>query len=476
MTSYGERLGLILTPFAAMAAVALGLRLGAGSDVRAAVVYGAPSSGAATGLAWQVMAFREESAAREPMRDADLDVVARAGTRTVSWHGRTSEDGVAEMLLALPSADGMSLEVRSGTTLLARGDAAPMPEHERVVGLYPAWARFARREGAISLDVAVLGQRVAPGFPAHLWVRAADATTHAPVAGISVDIDDDPSLAISQAGALTDSRGWAHLAATPVGLAVALTLRARALDGRTGEWVGGLFVSPGAASLETRVRWAPGEEPEVDVFAPTDWANAYVEIDDARGRAWAAAVPLAARPGYAAAAGMRVPKLAPGLYWAVASHAPGAAAELGPGTTVRPFFVASSDNAALAFGLDPTECTPPRDVRETARAVSVCLALAAAAPLPRWTALEGFSMKHAHDEERRAHGLAVALGALLAAVLLEGALLLRSAAKARLQFAEHNDGGDARATRLGRAWTLATALLVALLGFLLLSALLLRSG
>jgi hypothetical protein len=46
---HGERLLLLATPVVAMAAVALGLRVGAGGGMRAAVVYGAPESGAGTG-------------------------------------------------------------------------------------------------------------------------------------------------------------------------------------------------------------------------------------------------------------------------------------------------------------------------------------------------------------------------------------------------------------------------------------------
>ncbi|HEY5241410.1 MAG TPA: hypothetical protein VIJ22_08095, partial [Polyangiaceae bacterium] len=176
MTSRLERWLLLATPMAAMATVALGLRLGAGNAVRAAVVYGAPASGAGTGLAWQIVAFDEEHHYREPAPLSALDVVAREGGRETRWHGATSDDGAVEMLLPFASP-AVHLEVRAGSTLLAVGDAAPPPPLPREPPS-TEWARFARREGDVVLDVAVAGQRVATGIPASLWVRATDAETH----------------------------------------------------------------------------------------------------------------------------------------------------------------------------------------------------------------------------------------------------------------------------------------------------------
>ena len=166
------------------------------------------------------------------------------------------------------------------------------------------------------------------------------------------------------------------------------------------------------------------------VQTPVPRATAYLEVDGVHGRAWAAALDLAPSHEAMPSAEVRVPRLAPGLYWAVASDDPAGAAGLGAGTTVRPFFVAQSDEAALAFGPDASDCAPPRDSRDGPRRVASCLALAAASPVPRWTAVEGFSMQHVRDARRRGRGLAVALGSLLVAVILETVLLLRTAASA----------------------------------------------
>jgi hypothetical protein len=500
VTSRIERLLLVVTPAAAMATVALGLRVGAGSAVRAAVVYGAPASGAGTGLAWQVVAFDEDHGFREPAPGLALDVTARPEEglgrvdptpqppearppREARWHGVTGEDGAAEM--QLPSAHPAAyLEVRAGEALLAVGDVA-VPEGPALAREPPAssWASFARREGAVRLDVAVLGQRVATGFPARLWVRATDATTQAPQAGVTVEAERDSSFLPAAARVTTDTRGWAQVVATPVGHAVSVVLHATAPGGRAGEWAGGLYVSPGAASLALAERVAPGEEPVIDVVVPTMRTTAYLEVDDARGRAWAAVVPVKAGAGEMPRATVHAPPLAPGLYWAVEAGDPSGASQLGPGSMARPFFVAASDEAALAFGTDRETCAPPADPREAGRVVSTCLALAGATPVPRWTALDGVAMQRAHDAARRRRGLAIALGAILVAALLEGLLLLKASRSARASLrdaldgeGEGSEGAGGPGRGVGRAWTVAIALLVAMMGFALMAAFLARAG
>ena len=472
----GERLLLVATPALAMAAVALGLRVGAHGAVRAAIVWGAPSSAAGTGLAWQVSVFDDDHGVREPAALQDVEVTARARDRVARWSGATDEDGVAEALLALPQTSGITLELHAGGRLLARGDAAPSGPFARPEPA-SAWTRFARREGAIGLDVAVVGQRVASGFPASIWVRASDAATHAVIAGASIEPERDGSLSPAGPESRTDSRGWAHIVATPMGHAVALVLHARAQDGRTGDWAGALFVSPGAARLIARDRYGSDERPAIDVVFPNVRSTAYVEIDDARGRAWATAIPLPSSVETMPRASVLAPKLAPGLYWTVASSDPAGGGQLGPGTIVRPFFVAESDQAALAFGTDAAECAPPLDPRDVSRVLGVCLALAGATPVPRWMALDGFSAQHARDAAQRATGLFVSVGAIGVAMLLEALLLLRTAQRTRLALrAATADQREALGAGFERAGRLGIGVLVALLGFALLAAFLVRAG
>jgi hypothetical protein len=149
-----------------------------------------------------------------------------------------------------------------------------------------------------------------------------------------------------------------------------------------------------------------------------------------------------------------------------AGDATGAAA-VEAGTSARPFFVAASDDAALSLGSDRDGCTPARDLREAERALATCLALAVEQPIARWKALDGFDVQRARGARRRSRGLAVALGALVLAVLLEAALILRSAASARIDVGVAGPGDRQR-------WTIAVAVLAGLLGFALLAAFLAR--
>lgn len=489
-----DRLLAVLAPFAAALAVAAGLRWGAPQGVAAAIVYGAPAAASATAAAWQVFAFRDDGGSRWPMAAAPLSIVTRHGESFAQWRGDTNADGVAEARLPILGAP-IRLDVSAGATLLARGDAAVPTVASAVRAApapsYPAWAPFARRNGRLAIDVAVLGQRVAPGFPATICAQVTDAATHAPMAGVEVRADDDPGLTPGLGG-VTDSAGWARITVIPVGLAISLSLRAlrpersesRMTDAErtgvgtwTGEWVGGLYASPGAAKLETRARWSPAEEPEIDLVAPSARQLAYVEVDDDRGRAWATSVPLVPDAGHALpSARIRVPRLPPGLYWAVAAGDPRGASELGPGTSVRPFFVASSDDAALGLGTDRSTCMTRAQSPENAGALWPCLCVAAARPVARWVALDGVPMQLASAGARHARGVVIALGAVGLAALLEVVLLLRAALPAHAAFADpfETTRGPAR-TVLARSWTVVIAILVALLGFALLAAFIQRS-
>jgi hypothetical protein len=463
---------MVLTPVVALAAVGLGLRLGAGDAVRAAVVTGAPASGAGTGLAWQLMVFDEDRGVREPVALPAIDVVATAGGTTVRWHGATNEDGAAELILALPEGP-MSVTVSAGSKVLARGDAVVPASIDRAAA-GTAWARFARREGDVVLDVAVLGQRAASGFPASIWVRASDAMG-APLPDVTIEPDHDSSFTPAQPTSTTDPRGWAHITATPLGYSVPLVLHAKGKDGKTGNWAGGLFVSPGASEIVAKDLYAPQESPSLDVAVPTVRTSAYVEIDDGKGRVWASATPLEASMAATPRTTVVAPKLAPGLYWAVAADDPTGASKLGPGTMVRPFFVAASPEAALAFGTDAATCAAPGDVRLGPRVVSQCLALVAPAPVPRWTAVDGFAFQRQRDALARARGMGIAMGAIFLAIVLETVLLLRASviARAHLKAAERTEeAGDARL--VGRGWSVAVWVLLGMLGFALLGAFLMR--
>jgi len=121
MSSRGEKVLLVLVPFVAIVVVAVGLRVGAPNAVRAVVVYGAPSSGSESRLAWQFVAFEEDNRARSPAGGVDIEAIARVGDTTTRWQGRTNQDGVAEAQLAVRATDGMRLEVTTARSMSGRG-------------------------------------------------------------------------------------------------------------------------------------------------------------------------------------------------------------------------------------------------------------------------------------------------------------------------------------------------------------------
>jgi hypothetical protein len=237
-----------------------------------------------------------------------------------------------------------------------------------------------------------------------------------------------------------------------------------------GTWQGGLFGSPGATKVETRERWAPGEPATIRLVAPTARAGEYLEIDDGSGRVWAEAVTMVPASDGTSSATVVVPALPSGLYWAVASTDPGGATMLGPGTATLPFFVAASDAAAVRLGPDPAECIVPANADRPSRALGPCLAVAAAVPVARWTALDGFPEKNRKLRDKRRRGMTVAGGAALVAMALEALLVLRAAARGR-RVRQARAVGD-----LGELPPLLSgvAILIALLGLALITAFVLR--
>jgi hypothetical protein len=248
-----------------------------------------------------------------------------------------------------------------------------------------------------------------------------------------------------------------------------MVLHGRAPDGRHGDWVGEVPISPGAADIQLPDRIAPDEAPVIEVVTQTTRPTAYVEVDDDQGRAWGGFAPFAAGPMGAPRAVLHVPRLAPGLYWAIAADSPEGAAKLETGTSVRPFFVAASDEAALRYGTGAGGCVPARD--DAPQALSVCLALAPARRTPRWVALEGLSHHASEDATRRSFGLAMALVAIVVAAVLEALLIARAAmrARGRLQAAANEEEGVTAPIVDERGIAL-VAMLAALLGFALLAA------
>jgi hypothetical protein len=466
-----ERALLVLTPFACVGAVALGLRVGSPRPGRVAEVFGAPGASAGAALSWEIAAEWDESGARTPLSGFDLAVTASRGPQSARAFARTNADGVAEVLVASFAADADRIEVTTrdgGVLAVGRPSGPPAGRLEPPPAPGP-WMPVARRTGALWIDVSLLGGRAAPGFAATICARVLNARTREPAAGVDVRIVDDPSVRDAASGR-TDDAGWVTLHATPVGLAIALELLAIASDGQQGDWVGGLVAAPGGAAIHTRARWSPEEAPEVDVIVPTARATYYVEIDDDAGRAWATALDLSGDRGHAREVTLRVPELASGVYWVVASSLPGGAQTWAPSTTVRPFFVAKSDEAAFALRRGSPGCEPRRTSADAETALSTCLASVTPRTLPRWTVVDGPASKRQALAGARGRGRAIALGAVVLATLLELWLLARASFDGWVEGARIATGAKGPGAPATAAAWMAVALFVALLGFALLAA------
>jgi hypothetical protein len=105
--------------------------------------------------------------------------------------------------------------------------------------------RPARREGAIAIDVAVVGGRLVAQGPVTLAVRAtAKGDGHA-IGAVAITADPEPGLDVTPLTATTCPLGWARLVASPVMHVASLTLRAHP---RTG--------GPASGSPRSPSRWA----------------------------------------------------------------------------------------------------------------------------------------------------------------------------------------------------------------------------
>lgn len=480
-----RKLGLVATPLVAFVILVLALRSGAREDVRAAIVYGAPVAKAGLGLAWQVFTVDDDRGMKQPLAIAQLSVTATANGRESRWVGASNDDGIAEVWLDLPGikrGDAVDLVVRDVVRddVLAKGKARwDAASAGTTLPTTAPWAHFGRRDGDVVLDVAVYGQRLAPSFATPLWVRAT-SRAGAPLANVSLTLETD-GLTLSTTTAKTDARGWAELSATAqmhyvsLGISAASEPRAQA----TGEWAGTIATAPGASHAKLGARVLPDQMHAFELVGASEHI-AYVEVQDAQGRAWADAVALVPDASGAPRATLRMPPLREGLYWLVTSGTPSGAENISSSTLIDPFVVAASDDAALGFGAFKEVCTRASDASDSARVVGPCVALSAApGPFARWVALEGFAAKHAHDAGRRQRGIALAAGAMLVAAVLEGLIIVTGVRDARRKLrASGESASDEMKDSAPRvtALQLAIGLLVALLGFALVATLVLREA
>lgn len=478
---------IVLAPIVAVATLMLGLRVGAGNAVKTASVFAAPpgkpaSAGAPVPFAWQVLTYVEDRGVRETIGMRDLTVIARSKGNESRWTGSSNADGIAEATLALPElapGDPVEIEVR------VAGEAQPLAQglvdwqspvwgHDReeshpLVRGAPnahaerAAARPSKRVGPLGIDVLVEGERLVVGFETPIWAHVVGSgvdpsrvTVHAtPEAGLRLE-KDEPKLACD---------GWAKIDAVAEGHVVGLQVDAKDPDGKTGVWFGALPVAPGAFFVGAPRHVPEGKAETVVLVAPNPRNVVYAEVDDERGRVFAAALPLAVEPGDPVPrARFEMPPLAPGLHWLVVSGEPRGAERLAGAAIAKPFLVGG------APGVRPDE----------ACSIGPWLAKRPASGFPRWLALDGMVTRGASNRASHRLGLFIGLVSLVAAAVLEILLLTAASREARaamlLAELDEPEADRKRVVAKPPGGNLAVAILVAMLGFALLASLMVAKG
>ncbi len=470
MNARARSLVRALVPAAAVATVALGLRVGARTDLRAALLFSAPPSAMKRGLAWQVRIVREEEGVREAAPLVPLVVTARARGREVTWTGTSNADGVAEVWLDLPDvAAGEPIDVKVTSPLdrfpLAEGTVRTDTDELRVE-LVPAFLTPSKREGPIALDVAVGDGRLTLGFASRIWVRAVDRVTGTPIGGLRIEAIPEGGLTIATSTVTTCESGWAELAGTAQGHVTGTTLTARDAAGKTGVWFGGIPVGLGASYIDLPVTAVAGPL-DLDVVNPTARDIGYLEVDDTKGRAFASTLAFAHAPDGMLHAHVRIPPLAPGSYWVVTAGDPRGADRITGGSAVaRPLRVVDPSLPDLACGARVAQAlTQPRG-------------------FPRVLSLDGTREAYLRAAGTRRRGLFIAVGAIVIAALVEVLLFLRERRRsrdeaARAEAAMEAAGVTEEATALGlygAPGTVFVGIGMTLLGFALLAAIVLYRG
>jgi len=437
-----------------IAIVALGLRVGAGETVRAAIVMGAPLGRDGLG-AWQLRTQEDDGHTRTAISTPFVArVTARGESRTIE--GATNVDGVAEIPLDskdLAEGDDVAFDVRDAAgAVLAQGHAR-WPDSKSAAGVAPKIAddvalRPTRSEGAVRMSVAAYGGALAPGEADRVWI-------HVQTSAVSANVDAAPDLGVEIASPYRASGdptcahdGFIELVAR--GLNGGVELHAKDGEERAGVWYGALPVVPGAMHVALR---AISPEGPVHVAVTSAGARtiAYVEIDDDTGREAATVLALRGEPPRADAT---LDVRSPGKHFVVVSGEPTGAESMSGATRAFPIWI--GPNAPCEMSLAKT----------------------AAYAFPRFVALDGFVDKHQALARRRKKGRLIAFIGLALGSLLETLLLLRAArdGKRELEHVQNAiiaEGEVARVvpSRQRSLLDVLVVLVLSLLGFALLFAL-----
>ncbi|HEX7667284.1 MAG TPA: hypothetical protein VF407_22285 [Polyangiaceae bacterium] len=432
---------IVLTPALSFATLAVGLHVGASGETVAAVVEGAPPSGENMRLAWQVKVYRADRGVREVVPNEALTVTLDHSGHTSSLAITTTPDGVAEMVAPLPGVRGgddvvLSISRARDGLVLAQGHTT-VPAFAKRGSESKGFLPYFARDGAIVLDVATEGGALPGALPGIVSIRAKDASGQ-PVVGATLTFEAN-DFGIEKPET-TRVGGWANVSALAL-LNGELKITATKGDLK-GTWSGAIPVKLGAIRAAIMPEPSnPDHKMLTLVRATTSAAQAYVEIDDAHGRAWAATPLLEPAPnGGSIGAQISLPQdLATDRVWVVAGTLPDSAETLAAGTS-----------AWMQID-DPSPSSEVLGARSIVKAGT----------FGRTVVLDGFALASARASERKKKGLTIAIGALVAGAIVEAIAILRGASK----------GSAVKATWItGKMGTIVIGVGLAIVGFFMLAA------
>lgn len=422
---------IVVVALLSIATVALGLRVGAGGAIRAAVVMGAPLSH--DHGAWQLHVQEEDGPVRTAVETPfTVTLHTRSGVQTAA--GVTNVDGIGEVAFTGEPVD-LVVNDDQGREL-ARGAVRDAVAQAASVVVERAALRASRVEGPLRMRVAVLGGALAPTEEGRVWVTV--SATGEPPRNPRVDatpdlgIDVASPFALSHDPACRNAGVFSLVAHTHIG---GVLFHAKDDLGREGEWYGALPIAAGAMRVSM-----PTISESKTVHATITTASArtiaYVEVDDAQGRSNAQIATLIGEPAHA---DVTLNLLSEGRSFVVVSGEPDGATNISGGTRALPVWVGPRERA-------PCEAE---------------LAEVSAQAFPRRIVVDGFEAKHAALAAKRKHGRRIALAGIVMGSFVESLLLLRAARAGR------------RAPHLSKRWFLDVFVVLALslLGFALLFAL-----
>jgi hypothetical protein len=292
-------------------------------------VFGGPTE-AATVLSWRVAVVERFGEVEQPAAGQKLELELQlADGRKAQWVGEVDALGMCapRVLFGTPGVGGrLAVSARAvshaGSESLGSG---------RVELRIDAWQKRAARvggwstgsaKGDLAIRVALARGVLAVPFAEKLLIEVRDA--RGAVRGAALDLEPEGLDLVGAAAKLvTDQQGRAETSVAAREHNVALRVRAKATDGRSGEWYAMLYVVPGALSADL-------VQDELRILSPIQRDDAFYALIDENGRLAGGPVKLEPDGRGGAVALLDLPPLPSGPIWAVVSGEP----ELDSGSTV----------------------------------------------------------------------------------------------------------------------------------------------